>query len=71
MFVINTEVFKTHHLRGHALKLFLPMPRTDVMTFSYVYRVVKLWNDLPSSVCESISLTIFKYRLTTHLYSYT
>ena len=51
------------------------------MKFSYVYRVVKLWNDLPLSVCESNSLTlsvcesnsltIFKQRLTTHLYSYT
>ena len=68
---MNTEVVDKHHLRGHALKLYLPKPRTDVMKFSYVYRVVKLWNDLPSSVSDSNSLTIFKQCLTTHLYSYT
>ena len=50
LFVMNTEVIDTHHLRGHALKLYLPKPRTDVMKFSYVYRDIKLWNDLPSSV---------------------
>ena len=71
LLVMNTEVVDTHHLRGHALKLYLPKPRTDVLKFSYVYRVVKLWNDLPSFVCESNSLTILKQRLTTHLYSYT
>ena len=71
LFVLNTEVINIHHLRGHALKLYLPKPRTDIMKFSYVYRVVKLWNDLPSAICESNSLTIFKQLLTNHLYSYT
>ena len=37
---MNTEDVNTHHLRGHAFKLYLPKPRTDVMKFSYVYRVV-------------------------------
>ena len=34
LFVMNTEVVNTHHLRGHASKLYLPKPRTDVMKFS-------------------------------------
>ena len=68
LFFMNTEVVDSHYLRGHALKLNLPKPRTDVMKFSFAYRVVKLWNSVPSSVSESNSLTIFKQRLTTHLY---
>ena len=71
LFVMNPKVVNTRYLRGHALKLYMPKPRTDVMKFSYVYHVIKLWNDFPSYVCESNSLTIFKQRLTTYLYSYT
>ena len=42
LFVTNTDVVNTHDLRGHALKLYLPKPRTDVTKFSCVYCVVKL-----------------------------
>ena len=67
---MNSEVVNTPST-WTCLKVILPKPRTDVMKFSYVYRAVKLWNDLPLPVCESNSLTIFKQHLTAYLYSYT
>lgn len=48
------------NLRGHAYKLFMPKPRTDMLKFSYPCRVVKCWNALPAAVCESKSLSVFK-----------
>ncbi len=54
-------------LRGHAFKLYVPKPRTDLLKYSFVYRVVKCWNSLPSIVCDTMSLSIFKNRLTEYL----
>lgn len=56
------------NLRGNAYKLFVPKPRTDMLKFSFVYRVCKLWNALPTVVCDTKSLAIFKSRLTNHLF---
>ena len=55
------------NLRGHAHKLFVPKPRTDMLKFSYTYRVVQLWNALPSAVCESNSLSVFKRKVSAYL----
>jgi exonuclease III len=54
-------------LRGHANKLFIPKPRTDLIKFNFVYRVSKCWNSLPSLVCDTNSLAIFKSRLADYL----
>lgn len=55
------------NLRGHAYKLFVPKPRTDMLKFSYTYRVIKFWNALPSAVCESNSLSVFKRKVSAYL----
>jgi hypothetical protein len=56
-----------HNLRGHAFKLIAPKPRTDVLKFNFIYRVIMLWNVLPSNICEASSLFTFKNRLDEHL----
>jgi hypothetical protein len=43
------------NLRGNAFKLFVPKPRTDMLKFSFVYRVSKSWNALPTVVCDTMS----------------
>ena len=54
-------------LRGNAFKLFVPKPRTDMLKFSFVYRVSKYWNTLPTKVCDTKSLSVFKSRLMDYL----
>jgi hypothetical protein len=44
------------NLRGNANKLFVPKPRTYASKFSFVYRVSKSWNSLPTEVCDTKSL---------------
>ena len=50
----------THNLRGNAFKLDIPKPRTDLLKFSYVYRVIKCWNCLLAFVCDTPSIAVFK-----------
>ncbi len=68
LFVLSSDVTScTHILRGNVYKLYAPKPRTDLLKYSYVYRVIKSWNALPSMVCESQSISVFKHRLSQHL----
>ena len=54
-------------LRGNAFKLFVPKPRNDMLKFSFEYRASKYWNTLPTLVCDTKSLSVFKSRLTDYL----
>ena len=58
----------THKLRGNAFKLNIPKPRTDLLKFSYVNRVIKCWNGLPIFVCDSPYIAVFKKRLSEHMF---
>jgi hypothetical protein len=66
LFPVNTSAY-SFNLRGHAFMLYAPKPRTDLLKFSYVYRAIKCWNSLPTYVCDTDSLSVFKNRLTVHL----
>jgi ribonucleases P/MRP protein subunit RPP40 len=67
LFILASDVAVCDRtLRGHAYKLNLPKPRTDMLKYSYVYRVVRYWNSLPAAVCEVASLSVFKQRLSDH-----
>jgi hypothetical protein len=66
LFPVNTSAH-SFNLRGHAFMLYAPKPRTDLLKFSYVYRAIKCWNSLPTYVCDTDSLSVFKNRLTAHL----
>jgi len=52
-----------HSTRGHHLKLFKKPCRINVRKFFFSQRVVDVWNSLPSSVVESLSVNTFKNRL--------
>ena len=54
-------------LRSNVFKLFEPKPRTYMLKFSLVYRASKYWNALPTVVCDTKSLSIFKIRLTDYV----
>ena len=47
-------------IRGHTLRLNMPVCRTEVMRRSLVARRVLLWNGLPANVVEASSLGCFK-----------
>ena len=59
----------SYTLRGHVIKLFLPKPRYDMLKNSFVYRVIKVRNALPQTVCEAGTLSMFKIKLTVYLHN--
>ena len=54
-------------LHGHAYKLHVPKPCTDLLKFSYQCRVVTNWNSMPFELCAVKSLPLFKQRLTIYV----
>nr|VZI15064.1 unnamed protein product [Spirometra erinaceieuropaei] len=57
------EFATTTNLRGHPLKLRTQQARRDVRKFSFSFRVVKPWNELPADVVMSPSIQSFKKNL--------
>ena len=47
-------------LRRHPYQLYLPKPRSDLLKFSFRYRVIKMWNNLPEHICNASSISNFK-----------
>ena len=47
-------------LRRHPHLLNLPLPRSDLLKYSFHYRSVKTWNSLPYRICSSPTLASFK-----------
>ena len=52
--------------RGHKYKIFKNRSRLDVRKYSFCMRVVESWNQLPSSVVEAETVSVFKRRLDGH-----
>jgi hypothetical protein len=68
LFVQSSNVsISEMQLRGNVFKLVMPKPRTDMLKFFFVYRTAKYWNTLPTVVCDTKSLAVFKSRLTDYL----
>ena len=57
------QVSRVGSVRGHALRLNMPVCHTEVMRRSLMARRVLLWNDLPAGVVEVSSLNCFKHGL--------
>ena len=57
----------THNLRGNAFKLDVPKPRTDLLKFSEVYREIKCWTGLPTFVCDTPFIAVFKKKLSEYM----
>ena len=49
--------------RGNALKLLQPRATQDVREFSFINRVVDLWNQLPNEVVNAMNLITFEQLL--------
>ncbi len=56
----TSQVVRT---RGHALKLFSKHCALDVSKFFFTIRIVRAWNSLAASVVNSISVSAFKFHL--------
>ena len=52
--------------RGHKYKIFKNRFRLDVRKYCFCMRVVESWNQLPSSVVETESVSAFERRLDRH-----
>ena len=61
-FFIIVELNRT---RGHNYKLYKQQCRLDVRKYSFAYRVVDIWNNLPYDVVNASSINCFKKRLDT------
>ena len=64
---INMNVFFTYsdnnHLRGHNLKLIKPRANKSLRLNSFAHRTIQVWNNLPTEVVNSKSVTQFKTKL--------
>ncbi len=54
-------------LRGHPLKLPMDRSRLDLRKFTFIQRVVNMWNDLPADVVTASSVKAFKNKLEVHI----
>lgn len=61
-FFIIVELNRT---RGHNYKMYKQQCRLDVRKYSFAYRVVDIWNNLPYDVVNASSINCFKKRLDT------
>ena len=59
-FIIN----KNTNLRGHSLKLTVPVAKLNARRYFFSNRVVPIWNSLPSELILSPSVQSFKHKLT-------
>ena len=60
------ELSETNFVRGHQLKINTRHSRTRLRQSFFSNRVVRYWNDLPSEVVLSGSLSVFKRKLDEH-----
>ena len=54
-------------LRRHPCQLNLPLPRTNLLKYSFHYCSVKTWNSFPYRICSSPTLASFKKLLMPYL----
>ena len=63
---INCEIFfekSISNTRGHVYKLFKPACRLDARKFFFSYRVVDMWNGLPTELADCDTVNRFKNML--------
>jgi hypothetical protein len=51
------------NLRGHPLKLTVPLAKTNTRKFFFANRIVPIWNSLPADLVLSPSVESFKFKL--------
>ena len=51
-------------LRGHSHKLFVPFCSSSIRKNYFVFRMLRIWNELPTVVVCSNVFIVFKRRLT-------
>jgi hypothetical protein len=51
------------NLRGHPLKLTVPLAKTNTRKFFFTNRIVPIWNSLPADLVLSPSVESFKFKL--------
>ena len=59
LFVMNSN----QTTRGHKYKLFKKRPRLNSRKYSFCYRVVDIWNSLPSDIVEAKNVRSFERRI--------
>ena len=62
------EKLKSSRTRAnHRYKLYVKMAKVNSYKYSFYVRIIRPWNNLPSSIVESDSISVFKNRLKQHL----
>ena len=63
---INTHLFTpspNQNLRGHPLKLTVPLAKSNIQKYFFSHRVIPIWNSLPSQVVLAPSTVSFKKQI--------
>ena len=54
------------NLRGHSLRLAVPLARNNIRKHFFAVKIVPIWNSLPDSLVTSSTTSLFKSRLAKH-----
>ena len=68
LFIVLSTLSLTFESVSVLLTLDVPFSRTDVFKNSFFIRICRLWNELPLSIRESTSLSIFRKNLLAFYY---
>ena len=63
------KVSINHYSRNCSRKVNVPTPRLDLLKSSLMYSGPTLWNSLPIALTETITVSVFKTRLSKHMLS--
>ena len=58
-FILNPN----NHLRGHPLKLVVPITKTNTHKSIFFNRIIPIWNSLPANIVLSNNTTSFRHKL--------
>ena len=63
---LHKDIVKDSKTRGHNMKLYKRKSKLDIQRYSFSYRIVNTWNNLPQKVVSAPSTVAFENRLNTH-----
>ena len=67
---LNIRYPRHEHETRTCLNPIVPFPRVEAIRISYKYQSIKVWNDIPAEIRNSLSLRAFRKNYTKYLISY-
>ena len=59
----NVNKINDYNVRGFSTRVYIPMPKTELLKQSFCYDGAKIWSQIPDEIRNSASLTSFCSKL--------